>query len=101
MLTRRFRLRLHNPLPPKPAILHGRAQELQAIVEMIVHKAPAHVAVLGSGGIGKTTVALAALHDPEVERLFLQKRFFVPCDAAATAEALAVEVLKVLGLPLK
>ncbi|KAJ7236795.1 hypothetical protein C8J57DRAFT_1376233 [Mycena rebaudengoi] len=88
-------------LPARPAILCGRNHEVQAIVNMILHKAPAHVVILGSGGIGKTSVALAVLHSPGVKRQFLNRRFFVSCDAATSVDALVLEILRVFGMTLE
>ncbi|KAJ6559948.1 hypothetical protein B0H19DRAFT_1260625 [Mycena capillaripes] len=85
-------------LPARPAILCGRDHEVQAILDMILHKAPAHVVILGSGGIGKTSVALAALHSPGVKSQFQNRRFFVSCDAATSVDALVLEILKVFGM---
>ncbi|KAJ7875686.1 hypothetical protein B0H13DRAFT_2056320 [Mycena leptocephala] len=98
--------KLNNPypddrLPARPAILCGRNHEVQAIVDMILHKAPAHIAILGSGGIGKTSVALAVLHSPGVKRQFENRRFFVSCDAATSVNTLVLEIFKVFGMTLE
>ncbi|KAJ7839036.1 hypothetical protein B0H14DRAFT_2588218 [Mycena olivaceomarginata] len=85
-------------LPARPAILCGRDHEVQAIVDIILHKPPAHVVILGSGGIGKTSVALAVLHSPDIKRQFQNRRFFVSCDAATSVDALVLEILKVFGM---
>ncbi|KAF8184327.1 hypothetical protein K438DRAFT_1724099 [Mycena galopus ATCC 62051] len=85
-------------LPARPAILCGRDHEVQAIVDIILHKPPAHVVILGSGGIGKTSVALAVLHSPDVKRQFQNRRFFISCDAATSVDALVLEILKVFGM---
>ncbi|KAI0028333.1 P-loop containing nucleoside triphosphate hydrolase protein, partial [Vararia minispora EC-137] len=85
-------------LPPPPAILCGRDQEVEAVVDMILHKSPAHAAILGSGGIGKTSVALAVLHSPSIVHQFENQRFFVACDAATSADALVLEILRAFGM---
>ncbi|KZV60039.1 TPR-like protein [Peniophora sp. CONT] len=85
-------------LPPPPAIFHGRAREVDHIVNLISDKPPARVAVLGSGGIGKTSIALTVLHRPEVEERYGEARFFMSCEATSTAEGVLQELLKTFRL---
>ncbi|KAJ6556310.1 hypothetical protein B0H19DRAFT_862471, partial [Mycena capillaripes] len=47
------------------------------------------IAVLGMGGIGKTTVAKAMLHRQETTAKYKEHRFFVCCDSASTKLELA------------
>ncbi|KZV63934.1 hypothetical protein PENSPDRAFT_656921 [Peniophora sp. CONT] len=67
-------------------IFHGREWEVEAAVELIVNEAPARVAILGPGGIGKTSIALAVLHEPQVKDLYGDQRCFVSCEAITTAD---------------
>ncbi|KZV69528.1 hypothetical protein PENSPDRAFT_686274 [Peniophora sp. CONT] len=85
-------------LPPAPAIFHGRAQEVDHVLNLVLRHAPARVAILGPGGIGKTSIALTVLHHPEVEKRYADRRYFMSCEAAATAEAVVQELLKVFGV---
>ncbi|KZV61576.1 TPR-like protein [Peniophora sp. CONT] len=85
-------------LPPPPAIFHGRAREIDHMVDLILSKPPARVAILGSGGIGKTSIALTVLHRPEVEEQYGEGRFFVSCEAVSTAEGVIQELLKTFRL---
>ncbi|KZV62632.1 TPR-like protein [Peniophora sp. CONT] len=85
-------------LPPPPAIFHGRAREVDHIVNLILDKSPARVAILGSGGIGKTSIALTVLHRPEVEGRYGEGRFFMSCEAVSTAEGVLQELLKTFRL---
>ncbi|TDL16840.1 TPR-like protein [Rickenella mellea] len=45
--------------PPFPAFLFGRDDFISTAVDLILHKPPARLAILGPGGVGKTTVAAA------------------------------------------
>ncbi|KAJ7500087.1 hypothetical protein FB451DRAFT_1207445 [Mycena latifolia] len=69
-------------LPPTPKIFHGRDGELQEIVAMLLQESP-RVAILGSGGIGKTSLATAVIHHSLIADKF-EQRYFVACEAAVT-----------------
>ncbi|KAJ7218219.1 hypothetical protein C8J57DRAFT_1732300 [Mycena rebaudengoi] len=51
--------------------------ELQDVVNILIQDS-AHIAILGAGGMGKTSLATAALHNPQVEAKY-SHRYFVPC----------------------
>ncbi|KAJ7442868.1 hypothetical protein FB451DRAFT_1190385 [Mycena latifolia] len=53
-------------VPAKPKIFHGRESEFHKIVQNFSNKEAPRVAILGAGGIGKTSLAKAALHHPGI-----------------------------------
>jgi tetratricopeptide (TPR) repeat protein len=57
------------------------------------------LAILGTGGIGKTSTALHILHYPEVVSRYDKRRYFVGCDAVTSAESLATLVLQIIQVP--
>ncbi|KAJ7459294.1 hypothetical protein FB451DRAFT_1272453 [Mycena latifolia] len=69
-------------LPATPKIFHGRDGELQELVAALLQELP-RVAILGSGGIGKTSLATAVIHHSQIADKF-QQRYFIACEAAAT-----------------
>ncbi|KAJ7448654.1 hypothetical protein B0H11DRAFT_1630388, partial [Mycena galericulata] len=71
-------------LPAKPKIFHGRDTEVKEIVLMLTQKFP-RIAILG---MGKTSLAKAALHHPNITAKY-SNRFFVPCDSATTSLEIA------------
>ncbi|KAJ7627047.1 P-loop containing nucleoside triphosphate hydrolase protein, partial [Roridomyces roridus] len=83
-------------LPAPPRIFQGRGDETQQLVQMLSGKSP-RVAILGAGGIGKTSLAKVVLHHPNIAGQH-EHRFFVPCDSATTAIELAAVVGAHLGL---
>ncbi|KAJ7265635.1 hypothetical protein C8J57DRAFT_1718273 [Mycena rebaudengoi] len=83
-------------LPPCPQIFHGREAELQDVVNILVQES-AHIAILGAGGMGKTSLATAALHNPEVEAKYLH-RYFVPCHSSPTCTELEATIAAHIGL---
>ncbi|KAJ7815182.1 hypothetical protein B0H14DRAFT_2848558 [Mycena olivaceomarginata] len=83
-------------LPSQPKIFHGRESELQSILELL-HQDSARIAILGPGGMGKTSLARAALHHPDVVRKY-DLRVFVACDSAGNSIELAALIGPYVGL---
>ncbi|KAJ7131134.1 hypothetical protein C8R44DRAFT_904167 [Mycena epipterygia] len=79
-----------------PKIFYGREQQLEEIVVNLTQES-AHIAILGAGGIGKTSLARAALHHPDVSAKY-EHRFFVAADSATTGIELAALTGSHLGL---
>ncbi|KAJ7737059.1 hypothetical protein B0H16DRAFT_1762764 [Mycena metata] len=83
-------------LPSKPKIFHGREKELKEIIEILVKDTP-RIAILGGGGMGKTSLARAALHHPDTCAKF-ENRFFISAEVTTTALELAALIGLHLGL---
>src|SRR5882757_10272385 len=78
-------------LPPPIKLMIGRDKERCDVVDALLGPMPARVAILGGGGMGKTTLALSTLHDLAVIDRY-PSRYFVPCDAIPSVSALVGEV---------
>jgi hypothetical protein len=78
-------------VPAPVQVFHGRESELKDIVAALM-QGPARVAIMGPGGMGKTTLVLAALHHPDVESRY-PHRYFVSCESA-TGDA---ELISIVG----
>ncbi|KAJ7241124.1 hypothetical protein C8J57DRAFT_1561778 [Mycena rebaudengoi] len=83
-------------LPPCPKIFHGREAELQDVVNVLIQDS-AHIAILGAGGMGKTSLATAVLHNQQVEAKY-PHRYFVPCHSSPTCTELAATIADHIGL---
>ncbi|KAJ7275685.1 hypothetical protein C8J57DRAFT_1466432 [Mycena rebaudengoi] len=83
-------------LPASPKIFHGREAELQDVVNVLLQNS-ARVAILGTGGMGKTSLATAALHNPQVEAKYSQ-RYFVRCHSSPTCRELVATIADHIGL---
>ncbi|KAJ7792058.1 hypothetical protein B0H14DRAFT_3565191 [Mycena olivaceomarginata] len=70
-----------------PKIFYGRQSEVETIMKMLNQESP-RIAILGGGGMGKTSLAKAILHYPQTLEKF-QNRFFVNAEAATTSMELA------------
>ncbi|KAJ6452835.1 hypothetical protein C8R45DRAFT_1083299 [Mycena sanguinolenta] len=83
-------------LPSIPKIFYGRETELEDIIKVLGQEAP-RIAILGAGGMGKTSLARAALHHPDTLIRF-QQRFFVSAEPATTSIELAALIGLHIGL---
>ncbi|KAG6865259.1 hypothetical protein C0991_004075 [Blastosporella zonata] len=86
-------------LRSKPRVF-GRDKEIEEIVRIIQQASPARVAILGSGGIGKTSLALCVLHDEKISAQFQNKRVFLSCEAAQSADHIVHDLTLALQIPL-
>ena len=76
------------PLPPRMDIFYGRETFVAELASFVTQQNTPRHAVLGLGGLGKTSVALAVLHDDSVRSCFEDRRFWVPCAKATSVEEL-------------
>ncbi|PFH48489.1 hypothetical protein AMATHDRAFT_5743 [Amanita thiersii Skay4041] len=84
-------------LRSKPSIVFGREKEISIIVEHFKKdknssNVPLRLAILGPGGIGKTTLALSVLHHDDVSYAFGDERFFISCEASTSIDLLIHEI---------
>ncbi|KAJ7928233.1 hypothetical protein B0H13DRAFT_2311777 [Mycena leptocephala] len=83
-------------LPASPQIFHGRESELEDL-RGILAQDYARIAILGPGGMGKTTLALSLLHEPSTVSKYVH-RYFVPCHSIPTCSELVSNIASHIGV---
>ncbi|KAJ7734429.1 hypothetical protein B0H16DRAFT_1222913, partial [Mycena metata] len=84
-------------LPTGPQIFYGRDTELADLLKLFDQGTP-RIAILGAGGMGKTSLARTLLHHPNITAIYQQDRYFVACDFTTTKMELAAAIGAHLGL---
>jgi tetratricopeptide (TPR) repeat protein len=85
------------PVPPRPLCL-GRDALLASLVRRLV-SGPSHSGLLlGRPGIGKTTLALAILHDATVAGHYGPRRYLTRCDGFRSRPGLIEAIAASIGL---
>jgi tetratricopeptide (TPR) repeat protein len=82
-----------------PEIFFGRDGIVSDFASLILRNQQTKLAILGTGGIGKTSTALHILHHQDVVDRYNNHRYFVGCDAATSAESLATLILRIIQSP--
>ncbi|KAJ7919929.1 hypothetical protein B0H13DRAFT_1605778, partial [Mycena leptocephala] len=84
-------------LPGIPKIFHGRENMLETLVAAL-QSVPARIAILGTAGIGKTSLAVAGIHDPTIVRICPQ-RYFICCEHAHKIQDVLVAMAAYFNIP--
>ncbi len=79
-------------MPEKPSVFHGRDDLVQEIVQLLCEGKTSRVCILGPGGMGKTSLAVAVVESPTIQIRYDSHCFWVPC-VEATSPSLLLQLL--------
>ena len=82
--------------PPAPEIFFGRDEYVSDMANLLAHNHNVRIAILGGGGMGKTSTALHILNHSEVKARYGDLRYFVGCDSVTSGGALALLILQII-----
>ncbi|KAI0055936.1 TPR-like protein [Artomyces pyxidatus] len=93
---------LMDNVPSRPQVFHGRDDQIETILRCVAAHphTPARIAILGPGGIGKTSLALTIVHHSAVQTCYKDAIYYVSCDACTSAAALLAELAKIFKISL-
>ncbi|WP_428263719.1 NB-ARC domain-containing protein [Haliangium sp.] len=76
----------------------GRDELAEELAARVARDRVTPIAILGPGGIGKSTLAIAAVHHDDVVARYGERRYFVRLDGAPSADAVLERLGKAVGL---
>ncbi|KAJ6533417.1 hypothetical protein DFH09DRAFT_1181376 [Mycena vulgaris] len=72
-------------LPSSPKIFYGRDGEVNELIKILLGSDPVRTAILGPGGIGKSSLALTVLHHEDLISRFGSRRYFISLESSTSA----------------
>ncbi|KAF5365341.1 hypothetical protein D9758_005498 [Tetrapyrgos nigripes] len=89
---------LERVTPTVSPVFFGRDKLVAEGANHLVNNEQAFLAILGAGGIGKTSIALHINNVPEVKTKYARASYFLPCEVLPDAKSLLQGLIQRLGI---
>ncbi|THU85571.1 hypothetical protein K435DRAFT_685260 [Dendrothele bispora CBS 962.96] len=85
-------------IPAVPFVFKGREELVKQGVNILCQQGPRFLAIMGAGGMGKTSLALYIMNSALVQDNFAGGSYFIPCELFEDAESLVQGLVHVMEL---
>jgi hypothetical protein len=85
--------------PLAPEIFFSHDDIISDFTSLVVQDEQTRLTILGTDGIGKTSMALHILHHQQVVSQYKNYRYFIGCDVVTSAESLVTLILQIIQAP--
>ncbi|THV04666.1 TPR-like protein [Dendrothele bispora CBS 962.96] len=89
---------IESATPVVPLVFKGREELVDQGVNILCQQTPRFLAILGAGGMGKTSLALHIMNSVSVKNKFAERCYFIPCELFEDAESLVQGLIHVMEL---
>ncbi|THU81446.1 hypothetical protein K435DRAFT_936458 [Dendrothele bispora CBS 962.96] len=87
--------------PALSSVFEGREELVKQGINILCEQAPRFLAILGAGGMGKTSLAFHIMNSDLVQTKFAGRCYFVPCELFEDAESLVLGLIYVMELTMQ
>ncbi|THU85315.1 hypothetical protein K435DRAFT_970767 [Dendrothele bispora CBS 962.96] len=87
--------------PAVPIVFKGREELVEQGVNTLCQQGLKFLAILGAGGMGKTSLALHIMNSDLVQNKFGERCYFIPCELFEDAESLVQGLIHVMELTMQ
>ncbi|THU94289.1 TPR-like protein [Dendrothele bispora CBS 962.96] len=87
--------------PAVPIVFKGREELVEQGVNILCQQGLRFLAILGAGGMGKTSLALHIMDSDSVQNKFGERCYFMPCELFEDAESLVQGLIHVMELTMQ
>ncbi|KAF8648097.1 hypothetical protein AX16_006406, partial [Volvariella volvacea WC 439] len=83
-------------IPPAPIIFGREKESTHGVKALTTSSTASYLAIIGAGGIGKTTLSHAIIHHPQVQQHF-EHKWYISCESCTTSELLLQKLVQSIG----
>ncbi|THU76836.1 hypothetical protein K435DRAFT_703879, partial [Dendrothele bispora CBS 962.96] len=87
--------------PAVPIVFKGREELVKQGVNILCQQGLRFLAILGAGGMGKTSLALHIIYSGLVQKKFGERCYFIPCELFEDTESLVQGLVHVMELTMQ